>query len=127
MKSVSVLAFLMLGASLVFGQVSRDQREAEHQTEAQSGIRDSVDVVSGPAVDQVTAHSAMLRWRTNKVAATRVNYGTEPNNLSQHAYMSGGSTDHDVALHDLRPHTTYYFEIENKYGRDRLTGTFTTQ
>jgi hypothetical protein len=127
MKSLSALAFLVLSAGLVFGQVSRGQRQAENATEAQNGVYDSVDVVSGPAVEQVTDRSAVLRWRTNKVAATRVNYGFDPNNLYQHAYEPGGSVDHGVELHNLRPHTTYYFAIENKHGRGRLTGTFQTQ
>ena len=127
MKSLSVLALLALSASLCFAQVSPREREAENATEARSGIRDSVDVVSGPMVEQVTNHSAVLRWRTNKTAATRVNYGLDPRNLYQHAYRSGGEVDHNVMLRNLRPHTTYYYEIENRYGRNRLTGTFTTQ
>jgi acid phosphatase type 7 len=126
MKKSLLLAFLALGASLAFGQVSQQQRDAENATEAQSGIRDSVDITSPPTVDQITNHSAVLRWTTNKVAATRVNYGLDPNRLTQQAYLPGGQTDHQVVLHNLQPQTTYYFEIENKYGRNRLTGTFTT-
>jgi hypothetical protein len=129
MKKVLLLscAFLALGGSLAFGQVSGQQREAEQQTEHASGIRDTVDVVTPPSVDQVTDRSAVLRWATNKVAATRVNYGTDPNNLYQHAYQPGGTTEHQVMLHGLRHRTTYYFAIENKHGQGRLTGTFTTQ
>jgi hypothetical protein len=127
MKALSALAFLVLSAGLVFGQVSRDQRRAENATEAESGIYDTVDIVSGPAVEQVTAHSVVLRWRTNKVAATRVNYGFDPNSLYQHAYQPGGSIEHGIELHNLRSGTTYYFAIENKHGQGRLTGTFQTQ
>ncbi len=86
----------------------------------------TVVLTSGPTVDQVTEHSATLRWTTNKVAATRVNYGTDPSQLVQHAYRPGGSTGHEVMLQNLQPHTNYYFEIENRYGRDRMTGNFTT-
>src|ERR1019366_4141713 len=106
-------AFLTLAASLAFTQVSPQQRQDERATEGQSGINDTVDVVTPPSVDQVTNHSAVLRWGTNKTAATRVNYGTDPNNLFQHGYQQGG--------------TTYHFAIENKHGQGRLTGTFTTQ
>jgi hypothetical protein len=106
---------------------SPEQRQAEHSQEQASGIQDRVDVIAGPEVRQVTDRSAVLRWETNRVAATRVNYGLDPNNLYQHAYLPGGSTEHQVMLHNLRPHTTYYFMVENKWGQNRLTGTFTTQ
>lgn len=127
MKPLSALALLVLSAGLVFGQVSPGQRRAENATESQNGIYDNVDIVSGPAVEQITGHSAVLRWRTNKVAATRVSYGFNPNDLTQNAYEPGGAVEHGVELHNLRPHTTYYFAIENTHGRGRLTGTFQTQ
>ena len=128
MKPLIFTAILTLGTTFAAAQVaSPDQRAAEHQQEQASGIHDRVDVVAGPSVGQVTAHSAILNWTTNRTAATRVNYGLDPNNLYQHAYLPGGSTEHQVVLRNLRPHTTYYFEIENKFGQNRLTGTFTTQ
>lgn len=120
-------ATLALAASPLLAQVAPGEHRAEQATEAQNGIYDEVDIVNGPAVEQVTNHAATLRWQTNKTAATRVNYGMDPNNLFQHAYLPGGSTDHEVILRGLRPGTTYYFAIENKHGRGRLTGTFTTQ
>lgn len=127
MKTTLFLAaVLAVTGPLAMAQVSQQQRANEQATEAQSGINDTVDVTSGPAVDEITNHSAMLRWSTNKVAATRVNYGLDPNNLSQSAYVPGGATQHQVVLKGLQPNTTYYFQIENKFGRDRLTGTFTT-
>lgn len=120
-------AMLAFAASLSFAQVSERQQQAEQNTEAQNGIRDNVDVTSGPSVAQVTANSAVLNWTTNGVAATRVNYGMDPNNLSQSAYIPGGTTNHQVMLRGLQPHSTYYFAIENKRGAGRLTGTFQTQ
>ena len=124
---LSLSALLALGTTMTFAQVTERQHEAEQATEAQNGVYDTVDVVNGPAVDQISNHTATLRWQTNKVAATRVNYGLDPNNLYQHAYLPGGTTNHEVVLRNLRPGTTYYFAIENKHGRGRLTGTFTTQ
>jgi hypothetical protein len=127
-KALLVLsATLAFGASLAIAQVAPGEHRAEQATEAQNGIYDTVDVVNGPAVDQISNHAATLRWQTNKVAATRVNYGTDPNNLFQTAYIPGGTTNHEVVLRELRPHTTYYFAIENTHGRGRLTGTFQTQ
>jgi hypothetical protein len=127
MKTTFFLAaVLAVTGPFAIAQVSPQERANERSTEAQSGINDTVTLTSGPAVDEITNHSAMLRWSTNKVAAPRVNYGLDPTNLSQTAYVPGGTTQHQVVLKGLQPNTTYYFEIENKYGRDRLTGTFTT-
>lgn len=126
MRILAMATVLALGTA-AFGQVAPGQRQDEHATERASGIRDNIDVVSGPNVEQVTGHSAVLRWRTNGVAATRVNYGYDPSVLGLHAYRPGGSTNHEVMLRGLKSHTTYYFEIENKWGKNRLTGTFTTQ
>jgi hypothetical protein len=128
MKPLIFAAILAVGTSFAAAQMAPpDQRQAEHQQERASGINDQVDVIAGPSVGQVTANTAILNWTTNKTAATRVNYGLDPNNLYQHAYLPGGSTEHQVVLRHLRPHTTYYFEVENKFGQNRLTGTFTTQ
>ncbi len=128
MKQLILSAIVVLGTTCAMAQYAPpDQRQAEHEQERASGIHDQVDVIAGPSVQQVTDHSAVLTWRTNKTAATRVNYGLDPNNLFQHAYQPGGSIDHQVVLRHLRPRTTYYFMVENTYGQNRLTGTFTTQ
>ncbi len=127
MKRLLFLGVLAFCASQAFAQVSPPESNAEHTAQAQSRIPDTVVLTSGPTVEEVTEHSATLRWTTNKTAATRVNYGTDPNRLVQHAYRPGGSTGHEVVMQNLQPHTTYYYEIENRYGRDRLTGNFTTQ
>ena len=110
MKPFLLSSVLLLGSGLTMAQVaSPDQRQAEHEQERASGIHDRVDVIASQYCQQVTQRSAVLTWQTNKVAATRVNYGFDPNNLHQHAYQSGGSIRHEVMLRNLRPHTTYYF------------------
>ena len=102
------------------------ERNQENAQEKASGIADTVDITSGPTVENIMPTSASLAWQTNKNAATRVRYGTEQQNPSQHAYMPGGARDHRVQLTNLKPHTTYYYEIENKGGKDRLKGSFQT-
>ncbi len=98
----------------------------ENATEARSGIKDDVDIIDGPRVERVSGNAAVVVWRTNKVAATRVVYGPTAGQLTQHAYVSGGSKDHRVELRNLRPGTTYYYAIESRYGRQRYDGQFST-
>src|SRR3954466_13489532 len=85
-----------------------------------------IDVVSGPSIDPANDH-AVIRWRTDKVSASSIKYGTSQNNMSQEQKISGGSRDHNVTLTGLQPGTKYYFEILSRNGQVRKTGEFTTQ
>jgi phosphodiesterase/alkaline phosphatase D-like protein len=102
------------------------QQQKENAQEKASGINDAVDIVSGPTVEGLRPDSANLTWTTNKAAATRVMYGTDAKNPSQHAYEPGGATQHRVQLKNLTPGTTYHYEIETGAGKDRFKGSFQT-
>lgn len=84
-------------------------------------------ITSGPTVSP-TNTSATITWTTSGTAANEVRYGTDPNNLSQHWYEPGGSTQHTATLSNLQPGTTYYFAIATRNGgeRPRGKGQFTT-
>lgn len=98
----------------------------ENSTEKRSGIHDTVDIVEGPRVD-AHKNSAIVEWKTNKEAATRVQYGSDKNKLAQHAYEPGGSREHKVTLTNLKPGTTYFYAIENRSGKQRYDGQFETK
>jgi hypothetical protein len=102
------------------------ERAQESAQEKASGIHDAVDIVRGPNIEHLTPTSAALAWTTNKVAATNVRYGTEAVEPSRHAYVPGGSLEHRVELKNLKPGTTYHYEIETRYGKDRYKGSFQT-
>ncbi|MFL6299527.1 MAG: fibronectin type III domain-containing protein [Terriglobales bacterium] len=95
----------------------------DHDADDKNG---DIDVVSGPDVQPANDH-AVIRWRTDKVSASSVKYGTSQNNMSQEQKISGGSRDHNVTLTGLQPGTKYYFEILSRNGQVRKTGEFTTQ
>lgn len=131
MKRLGVLlaASVFLVATAVAQQntnPSQRERSQENAQERASHINDAVDIINGPSVQNLTPTSAELVWQTNKEAATRVRYGTEPVEPSQHAYEPGGTRDHHVALRNLRPDTTYHYEIETRGGKDRIKGSFRT-
>ncbi len=108
------------------GSQSTWNQQKENAQEKASGIHDAVDITSGPQVQNLTASTATLTWTTNKEAATRVRYGTDRMNPAQHAYVPGGATQHSAQLTNLKPNTTYYYEIENRGGKDRFKGHFQT-
>ncbi len=98
----------------------------ESATEKRSGISDTVDIVEGPRVE-ADKNSAVLEWKTNKEAATRVQYGTTQNQLTQHAYEPGGAREHKITIRNLKPGTTYFYTIENRSGKQRYDGQFQTK
>jgi hypothetical protein len=100
---------------------------SENATEQGSGINDAINIVEGPRVENVDKNSAVLEWKTNKEAATRVQYGTAQGSLTQHAYEPGGSREHKVTLKNLKAGTTYYYAIENRAGKQRYDGQFQTK
>ncbi|HET8667113.1 MAG TPA: fibronectin type III domain-containing protein [Terriglobales bacterium] len=131
--TVATVAFLTLWAWGATAQTKQQnpnpsarERQQENAQEKASGIKDTVDIVSGPNVENLTKNSAALTWTTNKKAASRVMYGTDAKNPSQHAYKPGGSTQHRVELTNLKPGTTYHYEIETRVGKDRYKGSFQT-
>lgn len=85
--------------------------------------KDSVQIVGTPQV-RAQNNTAVISWETDKVAATQVKYGTDPNNMTQKAYEAGGSRYHNVTLRDLQPGKTYHFAILDNDGNVRQQGQF---
>ena len=131
--AIAVATGLAIGAAAQKAQsgtqAQNQNRRMEAQEDAQektSGINDNIEITRGPVVENVTGTRAKLAWTTNKTAATRVVYGTDEKNPAQHAYEPGGSTQHNIELTNLKPNTTYHYEIETRGGKDRYRGSFKT-
>src|SRR6478752_5082111 len=73
----------------------QDKDDKNKNTAAQQKDNDAddkngdIDVVSGPDVQPANDH-AVIRWRTDKVSASSIKYGTSQNNMSQEQKISGG-------------------------------------
>lgn len=126
LASIMALGLFSTLAIAQYRNPNPNERREENRQERASGIRDEVDITGGPNIERVSRNSAWLTWRTNREAATRVRYGRDRRNPGQHAYAPGGSREHRVELRNLRPRSTYYYEIENRSGRDRFKGSFQT-
>ena len=78
-----------------------------------------VRITHGPVVEHVDDHSAVISWSSSAQGSSRVEYGTNSGNLTELAespWGQGGLT-HRVQLNNLRPNTTYYYEVETGEAR----------
>lgn len=98
----------------------------EKPTVAEKGLANEengkVKITSGPAVQKVTANSAVVTWTTNVKGSSRVNYGTDPSNLTRlaEAPWGAGGLTHTVQIANLKASTKYYFDVET--GQAQGTG-----
>lgn len=100
--------------------------DTQHETQGEEGYRqgpEAVRITSGPVIETLDDHSAVIAWGTNVQGSSRVEYGTDERNLSQlaEAPWGAGGLTHRVRIDNLRPNTVYFFDIET--GQARGTGT----
>jgi len=98
------------------GQSKRNQtpQVAEAGTVAGNLENGKVQITNGPIIEAAFGNSARIAWSTNIPGSTRVNYGTDINNMNELAeapWGQGGRT-HRVELKNLKPNTTYFFQVE---------------
>lgn len=84
---------------------------------------DSVRLIEGPRILNLTSHSATIEWKTNKNGANHIRYGTISGHPDKSKYVPGGSREHQMTLSGLQPNTTYYFYIMERDGEIRQGGT----
>ncbi len=69
------------------------------------------DITRGPYLQQGTPTDTVVRWRTNLDVDSRVQYGTDPGNLTQEFSDLTATSEHEVELSGLSPDTTYYYSV----------------
>jgi len=74
----------------------------------------------GPYLQMGTPTSGLVRWRTDSDVDAVVFYGTDPNNLANHATGDSSTKEHIVPISGLEPDTRYYYSIGSS--GQRLTG-----
>ena len=104
-----------------------DQHRSANERGEMGGTYDSnnsVRITGGPTIELLDDHSAVIAWDTNVQGSSRVEYGQNRNDLSQIAespWGAGGLT-HRVRIDNLRPDTTYFFEVETEQARGSGAG-----
>jgi phosphodiesterase/alkaline phosphatase D-like protein len=71
-----------------------------------------LEVTEGPTITYLDDQFAVVAWTTNAPSESRVFYGTDADDLNQVAESMKASTSHRVDLRDLKPDTTYYFQLD---------------
>ncbi len=115
-KSLAVLVCVFALSAWVLAQ-DKDKDKDNKQAER---------ITNGPVIEATSSNSATIAWSTNTGGSSVVKYGTDPNNLTQTAeepYHTGHGT-HRVKINNLKPGTTYYYQVVSAHGQG--TGTEAT-
>ena len=73
-----------------------------------------IRITNGPVIEEATSDAAVIAWSTDVPSSSQVWYGTEKNNLTHSAEApDNGSKTHRVRIANLKPNTTYYFQVES--------------
>jgi hypothetical protein len=77
-----------------------------------------IRITNGPMLEEVTGNAVVIAWTTDVPSSSRVWYSTDRNNLTHVAESpENGSNTHRVRIDNLRPNTTYYFQVESSQAR----------
>ncbi len=68
-------------------------------------------VITDLAAEPAVGGTAEITWTTNEASSSRVDYGTQPDALSQNVTEAGLVTQHAISLSGLLPKTTYYYRV----------------
>ncbi len=77
-----------------------------------------IRITNGPILEEVNGNAVVIAWSTDVPSSSRVWYATDKNNLTHVAEApENGSNTHRVRIDNLRPDTTYYFQVESAQSR----------
>lgn len=99
----------------------------QSKSAAEQGKSAAVKIIAGPRVEGTGNDWAVIAWTTNTGGSSVVHYGTSESSLNQtgespYADKEGAAYQtHRVRLKNLKPNTTYYFQVDSGQGED--TGT----
>ena len=100
---------LALATTMAFAQTKKPTND--NYKVNQSGTQ---KITNGPVIEYTSDHSAMIAWSTKYPGGTYLAYGTDRNNLSQRTEKSWGGTNHRLEIKNLKPSTTYYFQVRSE-------------
>jgi hypothetical protein len=107
---VAQAALLLIAAAKVKAQDTTNQRPARPVREER---RPNVlaHLIRGPYLQVATSNSIIIRWRTDAMTRSVVNYGEKDGQLELKAEDGALTFEHKVQLTGLKPQTKYYYAI----------------
>ena len=79
--------------------------------EATYAVDDTAPVISNVAHSAQGDGTATITWDTNEASNSRVDYGTNANDLNQSQSNPALATSHSLQLTGLAPNTTYHYRV----------------
>lgn len=73
----------------------------------------SQTVLRGPYLQSNSHNSIIVKWRTDISTPSKISYGTSLDELNEEVYIATSTTEHEVKIVGLSPHTKYYYAIGN--------------
>jgi hypothetical protein len=118
---------VLLSALVVFSTLTlaQEKNEQPNETRHQEAMENSVHIVNGPTASPAR-DSVTINWTTNKTATNDVWLMGPGIRGHRVFYLRNGSREHTATFANLRPGTTYTYEIRTREGGDRRQGSFTT-
>ncbi len=120
----ALVANMALGLALVAG--GAHAAVAQVSNAAQEKAEKAVQITEGPSVVQITGNHAVLKWKTNNIAANNVQYRPTSGGEWKKGWVKQGSKEHWIPLRNLTPNTTYEYQILTRDGDVRTSGQFKT-
>ncbi|MFN8396625.1 MAG: metallophosphoesterase [Bacteroidia bacterium] len=68
-------------------------------------------VIRGPYLQNANQNAITVKWRTDSLTDSRVQYGSTPGNLNRVATDATVTTEHTVRISGLWPDSTYYYSV----------------
>ena len=112
---ISYLVVFFFLSSIIMAQEPAEQ-PAKSANTAKPAKRPplQINLLRGPYLQVGTAHSMVVRWRTDVLVKGVVHYGSSPDMLDKTATDSMQTTEHRVKLSGLEPRTKYYYSIGSR-------------
>ncbi len=92
-------------------------KDKDKDKDRRMGKAAAAKLTKPPVIEYVGPTSAVIAWSTNVNSSTLVRYGTNPNALNEKAERPWGGLTHRLEIKNLKPNTTYYFDVESGHAQ----------
>jgi len=75
---------------------------------------ETLEIVSGPTVEDITQTEATIVWTTNQSSDSVVRCGTSPGQYTREKWDAAQTENHKVLLDGLTPGTLYFFVVQSQ-------------